>query len=203
MNGLWLVSYVGLWLMVMLLAVAMLALLRQIGLLHMRIQPAGARTADAGPEIGEQLPETSIEDVFGELVSVVKYGRSRLLLFVAPSCSSCEQLLPSLRTFARRETAVDDVVLLTGSEDQTANENFIRRHKLQDFPYIASWSVANNYHVRSSPYAVIVDQSGIVRAKGVVNHAEHLESLVNALHTGHATLESYLAEQNGVTSHAN
>ena len=48
-----------LWIVVLLLAVAMLALVRQLGVLHERIAPAGALTLGRGPQPGEAAPRVA------------------------------------------------------------------------------------------------------------------------------------------------
>jgi methylamine dehydrogenase accessory protein MauD len=47
------------------------------------------------------------------------------------------------------------------------------------------------------PYAVLLDEAGLISAKGLVNSREHLESLIIAKESGFATLQSYLMAQPG------
>ncbi|MCY1466780.1 methylamine dehydrogenase accessory protein MauD [compost metagenome] len=51
------------------------------------------------------------------------------------------------------------------------------------------------YQIGKLPYAVLIDQPGILRAKGLVNSREHLDSLFEAEHLKHATLQQYLNAQ--------
>jgi hypothetical protein len=39
---------------------------------------------------------------------------------------------------------------------------------------------------------VLIDEAGVVRAKGLVNSREHLESLLVAKETGYASIQQYL-----------
>ena len=50
------ISQILLWVLLLLMALMMLALLRQVGILHERIAPMGALTLDRGPKEGEQAP---------------------------------------------------------------------------------------------------------------------------------------------------
>jgi hypothetical protein len=59
-TGIWLISYVALWLLVTLLLLAVFTLARQVGILHTRLGPVGARMVNAGLEIG--VGRTAIED---------------------------------------------------------------------------------------------------------------------------------------------
>ena len=48
------------------------------------------------------------------------------------------------------------------------------------------------YRVSRLPYGILVDAQGIVRAKGLVNSREHLDSLLNAHDMGAASIQQYL-----------
>ena len=50
------ISQIVLWIVVVILAVTVLALARQIGVLHERIAPMGALTIDKGPRVGDLAP---------------------------------------------------------------------------------------------------------------------------------------------------
>ena len=48
------------------------------------------------------------------------------------------------------------------------------------------------YQVGKLPFAVLIDRDGVIRAKGLVNSREHLESLVVAEETGFGTIQAWL-----------
>ncbi len=50
------------------------------------------------------------------------------------------------------------------------------------------------FKVSRLPYAVLLDGQGIVRAKGLINNREQLDSLFNAKDLGVASIQSYLSE---------
>ena len=57
MNGTaWMISYVMLWAAVAVLGFAVVALLRQIGILHTRVAPMGVHFAGEGPELDTPAP---------------------------------------------------------------------------------------------------------------------------------------------------
>jgi methylamine dehydrogenase accessory protein MauD len=45
------------------------------------------------------------------------------------------------------------------------------------------------------PYAVLIDADGVLRARGIINSREHLESLFEAQRLGVASLQDYLEER--------
>ena len=48
------------------------------------------------------------------------------------------------------------------------------------------------YQASRLPYAVLIDQRGIVLARGLINSREHLESLFEAKRLGVASVQDYL-----------
>jgi methylamine dehydrogenase accessory protein MauD len=59
--------------------------------------------------------------------------------------------------------------------------------------YVNSPQVGIAFHVGKLPYAILIDAEGVIRANGLVNNREHLESLIVAEETGFGTIQSYLA----------
>jgi methylamine dehydrogenase accessory protein MauD len=51
------------------------------------------------------------------------------------------------------------------------------------------------YRIAKLPYAVLVDESGRVRAKGLVNSREQLESLFTARELGVASVQEFLGDR--------
>jgi methylamine dehydrogenase accessory protein MauD len=177
------------------LAVLVFALARQIGVLHERIAPMGAMTSDHGPAVGELAPPLSMVTLAGGRIEIGAQGeaaRSRLLLFVSPSCPVCKKLLPIARSFASAERVE---VVLVGDGELAEQRAMIEQFQLQQLPYINSPQVGMAFQVGKLPYAVLIDAQGVIRAKGLVNHREHLESLMVAEETGFGTIQAYLAAQ--------
>ena len=53
------------------------------------------------------------------------------------------------------------------------------------------------YQIGKLPYAVLIDESGRVRAKGLVNSREQLESLFTAKDLNVASVQDYLESRAG------
>lgn len=196
MNGIWLVTYLALWLMVTFLLLAVLILARQVGLLHRRLGPASARMENIGLSIGETAPELDAVDLQGRPVSLGSVrGNQTLLVFFSPSCHSCNGLAPALRSIWRSERATTEIVLISLGGDGSLNRDYAAKHKLQGIPIVVSPAVGLKYRVLTPPYGLFIDRTGVVRAKGVVNHLEHLESLINAAELGYPSMESWVQAQ--------
>jgi methylamine dehydrogenase accessory protein MauD len=184
------VSNALLWIVVVVLSGVVLALLRQVGVLHERVAPAGALVGRGGPRVGEPAPVLEVEDWSGRRLRVGGVGdASTLVCFLSPGCPVCKTLLPVLRSVAAAEAAR---LVFASDGARAEHEAFVRAHGLEREAYVLSAALGLAYQVGRLPYAVLLDAEGIVRARGLVNTREHLESLFEAKERGVASLQEYL-----------
>jgi len=148
-GGVWIASYVMLWIAVLVLAAAVVALLRQVGVLHARLRPMGVHFAGEGPPRLEPAP---LPDEFD-----YQNAELTVLAFTSPSCEICARLMPGLRAVAREYGEVQLHVVNHGPN---------------------TTPVFGAFNVRSTPYVVAVARDGIVRARGVANTLEQVEVMV-------------------------
>ncbi|MEN6542122.1 methylamine dehydrogenase accessory protein MauD [Parvibaculum sp.] len=191
-----LISNILLWLLVIGLSVAVLLLARQVGVLHERITPVGALMIGKGLRVGEAAPGFRLANLNGPEVTIggtQADGRSTLLFFLSPTCPVCASLLPTLRTLVRQE----NLALILAS-DGTPDEHigFIARKGLSDLPYVLSTELGIRFGVSKLPYAALIDAGGVLRAHGLVNNREHLESLIEAEREGVASIQDFVKRGN-------
>ncbi len=190
-------SNVILWLVVLALLIVVLALTRQVGVLHERIAPVGALMINRGLNVGEKAPAVDVVDLNGQALRLGEEradGLSTLLLFLSPTCPVCESLLPVLKSSRRSEQSWLRIVLASDGEPAVHRE-FVRSHGLSDFPYVVSAPLGMTYQVSRLPFAALLDAAGRLRARGLVNSREHLESLFEAQRLGVASLQEYFAQR--------
>ena len=184
-----------LWVLVLVLTAVVLALVRQVGVLHERISPAGALMLNRGLAVGEPAPVLEVTDLEGNaqrIGSARADGRSTLLLFVSPTCPVCKTLLAAVKSSRRDERSWMDVVLASDGE-LTEQREFVRAQGLQGIPYVVSAALGLAYQVSRLPFAALLDERGVLRARGLVNSREHLESLFEAKRLGVASLQEYFS----------
>ena len=194
MNEALLFSVVLLWIVVVVLAAVVVALARQIGLLHERIAPVGALAMQRGPEAGEPAPTLGAITLDGEAITIggpTADGRDTLLFFLSPSCPVCKTLLPTLERVAA-DAPAPVRLLLASDGDADQHRAFARDHGLDPRHYILSPGLGMAFAVAKLPYAALIDRDGILRAKGIVNTREHLESLFEAQRLGTPDLQTFL-----------
>ncbi|HCO55060.1 methylamine dehydrogenase accessory protein MauD [Pelagibacterium nitratireducens] len=181
-----------LWVIVLALIVVIFALARQIGVLFERVSPMGALVNDSGPKIGDTTPVYTLPNLNGGAVTIgPKPNRSTLVFFVSPTCPVCKKLLPILRSVKSDEGKWLDVVLASDGEPDK-HKRFIDTARLSDFPYVVSTELGLAYRVSRLPFAVLFDEHGTIKAKGLINNREQLESLFNASEMGVGSIQNYL-----------
>jgi len=192
-----LVSNVVLWIVVLALAAVVVALTRQIGLLHDRVAPVGALVGGETPRVGEAAPAMELAGFDGAPLRVGgadAEGRDTLLVFVSPTCPVCKEILPVARALAARAGSGLRLVFASdGPREEHAA--FVERHGLA--PYVLSRPLGLAFQVARLPHAVLIDAEGVVRARGLVNSREHLESLFEARRHGVASVQDFLARRAG------
>jgi methylamine dehydrogenase accessory protein MauD len=198
------VSNGALWLVVIGLAVALLAVVRQLGVLHERIAPVGALMLANGLEVGKFAPKIVAQDLDGRSITLGAARadeRATLIMFVSPTCPVCKTLLPILKSSLASERDWLDIILASDGETASQRE-FVLAHRLGGFPYIVSAPLGISYQVSRLPFAVLIDAQGVLRARGIVNSREHLESLFEAKRLGLASIQDYFeaAAQNQAMS---
>jgi methylamine dehydrogenase accessory protein MauD len=83
-----------------------------------------------------------------------------------------------------------------------AQQKLITEHKLDDATYVVGPEVGMTYQIGKLPYAALIDKTGTLRAKGLVNSREHLDSLFEVEHLKSATLQDYLNSQPHAHDHS-
>jgi len=134
------------------LAVVVLALAREVGMLRLSLDPRGAlEVAHEGPEVGARSP---LAERFEDELAP---GRIGLAVFSSEGCQMCRALAPAVAAYGR-----DPRVVLRGFDEVRDAD---------------AWTVAD---VPGSPFAVALDADGTVLAKGTFNTGAQLESVLAA-----------------------
>ncbi|WP_420344134.1 redoxin domain-containing protein [Paenirhodobacter sp.] len=179
----------ALWVLVLVLTAAVFALARQVGVLLERVQPVGAMISDNGPDIGAKAPQLTLPNLNGGPIALAAPGRSRVVFFLSTTCPICKALIPALRDVVRAEGDWLDVILASDGKP-APHQEMIAREKLTDFPYTLSSELGMTFKVAKLPFAVLIDGTGTIKAKGLVNNREQLESLFNAAELGRPSVQS-------------
>ena len=132
------------------LALAVIALAREVGVLRLRASGGGAlEIPEEGPEVGsmQAWARQGSDDTPRALL--------RLAIFTSEGCPLCRQMAPAVAHVAA------DPLLSVRSFDEVADAS--------------TWAQAG---VPGSPYAVVLSLEGVVLAKGTFNSLGQLESVL-------------------------
>lgn len=187
-----LVLNIVLWTLVGLLAIAVLALARQVGVLNQRVSPAGALTPTAGPKVGELTDGIETDDLDGtrQRIGGSMSERTTLVLFISPTCPVCKALLPAARSLASSERL--RLVFASDGFDPARHRAFAEDVGIRRYPYVVSQELGLRYGVSRLPFAVLIGADGVLLGRGLVNTREHLESLMESWRSGVATLQDFV-----------
>jgi Methylamine utilisation protein MauE len=132
------------------LGVAVLALAREVGVLRLRLAPDPAlELAEEGPPLGTRI-------ALGDRLRAADDARLALAIFSSDGCRLCQTLKPVIAAFSR-----DPLVAVAV------------------FDEVRDADVWRELGIPGSPFAVALDRSGAVRAKGTFNTYGQLESILS------------------------
>lgn len=131
------------------LAVGVLALAREVGMLRLRLGPGQAlEVVGEGPEVGSRQAAIA-------RFAITPHSELALGVFLSGGCHVCHGLEPAIRSLAA------DPILAVESFDE-----------------LADGEVWAELSIPGAPFAVAFDTSGVVLAKGAFNNLAQLESVV-------------------------
>ena len=189
------VSNIVLWVLVIALSLVVLALARQVGILHERVAPAGALMPTSGPKVGELTESLTIADIDGNTVTIggpSPEHLNTLVMFISPTCPVCKSLVPTAKSLANAERNRLQLVFASDGDKLEQHQAYANDLKLDKYAYVLSEKLGMNFEVSKLPFAVLIGADGTLESKGLVNTREHLESLLEAMDSGVATLQEYV-----------
>lgn len=191
------ISNILLWVLVLVLVAVVFALVRQIGVLYERVAPAGALMAGKGLKTGELAPVLDLQTVDGRALTIGgerSDGKSTLLFFLSPTCPVCKTLIPVLEAMRKSEADWLEIVLASDG-DIDEHRAWLKKQHMESWAYVLSPQLGMTMQVAKLPFAALIDEKGILCARGLVNSREHIESLFEAMEQGVASIQEYLKAQ--------
>jgi methylamine dehydrogenase accessory protein MauD len=175
MEGIWLASYLVLWVLMGLLAFVVIGLMRQIGELRLRV----GEEREVGIAVGNEAPLFQGEGLDGTVDLKTMVGDRLLVLFVHPTCPPCKELFASLNGEPEQieKLGVRMVLVSGGSREQ--NREMVEEFSLS-CPLVIQQEreIADLYGSSWTPFGFVVDKAGLVAGKGVVNNVDVLGELL-------------------------
>jgi len=193
-----LISSIIQWVIILILSVMLFALTRQVGILHERVAPAGALQPTSGPKVGEITEKIRVTSLDGNEFDIGGSGDGqniKFILFISPTCPVCKELVPTAISLIGSEAQRMELFFASDGENMQQHKSYVTDLEITDYPYFVSERLGLAYQVSKLPFAVLIDGDGVLRSKGLVNTREHMESLIEAMDTGVATVQEYVGLQ--------
>jgi methylamine dehydrogenase accessory protein MauD len=190
-----LVSNIVLWILVFVLSLLVLALSRQVGILHERVAPAGALMPSNGPKVGELTEEISLKSIHDQTLTIGGASTGNLasfILFISPTCPVCKSLVPTAKSLVTSESHRMQLLFASDGDTLEQHQRYAKDLDLGNYPYVLSEALGRAFEVNKLPFAVLIDADGILKGKGLVNTREHMESLIESMDSGVVTVQEYI-----------
>ncbi len=145
--------------------------LRQIGFVLSRVGPSGARGSADGPRVGE-----NVSYFLAQVAGLELPAKARLIVFGSEACSVCAHVRSGAEELARRWKRDADILLIYDCDaDRGASPVQTVAAGLY---FMRDCALRGRLGATFVPFAMMVDESGAVLGKGLVNEIGHLESLL-------------------------
>ncbi|MFT8418155.1 MAG: methylamine utilization protein MauD [Acetobacter sp.] len=158
--------------------------------LFQEIAPVGALTNARGPQPGDAGPTGAFATLDGQAMALAGGVVPRLLLFVSATCPISRKVIPIARSFCVQEHLE---LVLAGDDAVAVQTHFAQQTGTPPAQFINDPALGRALEVDKLPAAFLLDQQGVLIARGLVNNREHLESLLNAWESGFGTVQAYIA----------
>ncbi len=185
MSGLWVVSSLLLWVVVLLLGFMLLGVLRALALMRWRLEQLEATTPSHvgrdGLKPGQKAPDFTLPSVAGGEVSLHDFaGRQVLLVFTQSGCGPCHRVAPDLN---RLQDAGEVQVVVINNGEPEATRQWAAEVQAR-FPVLQQekFSVGRRYEMYATPFAFLIDPQGVIASKGIINNGQHIGFVLSRAH---------------------
>ncbi len=189
MTGLWLVSYIVLWVVVVIMGLLLIGVLRQLGLMfHQNESVSPTPGADSipaleqdGPAIGSPLMDMEVDTIngFGMLTTAMLHERkSTLLIFLSPLCETCQHLVDPLNDLVKNDAGSPRTAVIIRGEEQSCRA-FLSIFPLR-MPVVcdSERAITMGHNVHRTPFGLLYDEHDTLIRKGVLGGREDLLALL-------------------------
>lgn len=165
MSGLWLVSYIALWILFLVLAIVLLSVLRNLGAVYELLGTQRPPLEEFSKfSAGEMVPALELPTLSGERRSTAAFqGATTAFLVVSPGCDPCQELLKelALRPSAPypRDPAIRQHVIVSIADTTTTSALLEQIGLNSHFPVLVDSEdqVRDRWGIDRTPTTLIVD----------------------------------------------
>lgn len=188
MTGLWLVSYLVLWGLVVIMCFLLLSTLRQLGLVYRQLEAHPSQSQEEnsvpalendGPAIGTPIVdlEANTMNGFGTLTTLRDQSPT-LLVLISPMCETCQHVVEPLNALVADDgRAIHPVVIMRA--DEQGCRAFLSVFPLH-MPVICDrdQTITMGLRVHRTPFGLLYDEHGTLVRKGLIEGHDDLLALL-------------------------
>ena len=126
---------------------------------------------------GTKAPAFALPSVQGACLALKRFaGRRVLLVFTKMADHPWKDLIPELNRLQQQGTL--PVLLIETGGPEAAKQ--LAGEGQAAFPVLVqeTRNLAKRYHVPAMPFAFLIDEQGVIRAKGIISKRQHLDYLL-------------------------
>ena len=173
------ISYIVMWVYLLLLGVLVLLLYRHFGLVALGSVDGIQRD---GLAVGEKAPDITGLNLAGEMTLWKPgQGRTSFLAFVSPECGPCARIVPFINQVATTNRDLE-ILLITSGPQERLDLLIEKFHPASPISCLTDdgSGASQHYRVRVTPFAFVVGGNGQILAKGLCDQAKRLQDLLTA-----------------------
>lgn len=177
MNMLFSLSYVAMWILLLIEGVLLVVLYRHFGLAALGTLEGIQRD---GLPVGEVVLPVHGMTAAGEAMTwQPRVGHPQMLLFATPDCGPCAQIMPFVNVLAEHHLDLTIIAVVPGPQEGVIR--FIEKFRP---PFLSLADDGNEafdrYRVRVTPFAFVIGEEGRILAKGLCSDHRRLRDLLTA-----------------------
>jgi methylamine dehydrogenase accessory protein MauD len=176
----WIIAIVLQWALVLALAVVVVSLVRQLGIVAIRLNPSTGIDLGEGPGPGTELSAEPVTLLDG---TEYQFAGSRtkplVVVYLSPDCTICNRVSAGVRVVASSYAADIDLLLAVNATPK-ATRRYLAERELQDLPVALVQDMPRHLGINTTPFALGVSEQGTVATRGIPNATEHLEETIRA-----------------------
>jgi hypothetical protein len=183
-SGIWMISYVLLWVLFLALVIAMVGVLRNLWSVYDALKPARTSARVSSLTMGQTLPDVSLTSLAGDRRGIGDYaGTRRSFAIVSAHCGACGEYLQRLAAGAA-QSGPDDftdarlVIISLADRDETA-------------ALLQKAGCADRFEVLLDPAQEVVRKWGVVVTPCALIADEKLQLVRQVLVTGGEMAEAH------------
>lgn len=179
MSAIFYISYVALWLLMLVEGVLLLLVYRHFGLAALGTAEGVQRD---GLAIGEKAQDITGLNTDGQMTLWKPgQGHNYFLAFVSPECGPCARVLPYINQVAANSSDLE-VILITSGPKERLDQLIEKFHPISSILCLTDdgSGTSQHYRVRVTPFAFVVGENGQILAKGLCDQAKRLQDLLAA-----------------------